>query len=66
MQEPLPEGPGDDKLPYKMMQEPLPEGPGKGKVVELEKMLPEFYAARGWDENGIPTKEKLAELGLVN
>jgi aldehyde:ferredoxin oxidoreductase len=59
-------GPEEDKLPYKMMHEPLPEGPGKGKVVELEKMLPEFYAARGWDENGIPTKEKLAELGLTN
>jgi aldehyde:ferredoxin oxidoreductase len=47
-----------------MMHEPLPEGPAKGKVVELDKMLPEFYAARGWDENGIPTQEKLAELGL--
>ncbi|NSW92246.1 MAG: hypothetical protein HPY74_16510 [Firmicutes bacterium] len=27
-------------------------------------MLDEYYAERGWDKNGIPTKEKLAELGL--
>jgi aldehyde:ferredoxin oxidoreductase len=56
----------DDTLPYKMLYEPLPDGPGKGKVVELDKMLPEFYAARGWDQNGVPTPEKLAELGLSN
>jgi aldehyde:ferredoxin oxidoreductase len=28
-------------------------------------MLDEYYEARGWDVNtGIPTKEKLQELGL--
>jgi aldehyde:ferredoxin oxidoreductase len=59
-------GAEDDTLPYRMLQEPLPDGPVRGKVVELDRMLPEFYAARGWDENGIPTPEKLAELGLVN
>jgi aldehyde:ferredoxin oxidoreductase len=56
----------DDTLPHRMLHEPLPEGPGKGKVVELDRMLPEFYAARGWDQNGVPTPEKLAELGLAN
>ncbi len=24
----------------------------------------EYYRLRGWDENGIPTEEKLAELGV--
>ncbi|MCK5011380.1 MAG: hypothetical protein KAS98_12885, partial [Deltaproteobacteria bacterium] len=24
----------------------------------------EYYRLRGWDENGIPNKEKLKELGL--
>ena len=47
-----------------MLNEPLPEGPAKGRVVDLDKMLPEFYAYRGWDEKGWPTSEKLAELGL--
>ena len=59
-------GKQDDTLPYRMLHEPLPDGPGKGKVVELDKMLPEFYAARGWDQDGVPTQEKLAELDLVN
>jgi aldehyde:ferredoxin oxidoreductase len=57
-------GKEDDTLPYRMMHEPMPEGPAKGLVVELDQMLPRFYKVRGWDENGIPTKEKLAELDL--
>jgi aldehyde:ferredoxin oxidoreductase len=27
-------------------------------------MLEEFYALRGWDQNGVPTPEKLGALGL--
>jgi aldehyde:ferredoxin oxidoreductase len=57
-------GPEWDTLPYRMLHEPLPDGPARGKVVELDKMLPEFYQKRGWDEKGYPTKEKLIELGL--
>jgi len=47
-----------------MLEEPIPDGPAKGQVHELNVMLPEYYQARGWDENGVPTLEKLAELGL--
>ncbi len=54
----------DDTLPPRMLHEPMPEGPAKGHVVELDRMLPEYYRLRGWDENGVPTPEKLAELGL--
>ncbi len=57
-------GSTEDTLPHRMLHEPLPDGPAKGKVVELDKMLPEFYKLRGWDEKGVPTKEKLMELGL--
>lgn len=57
-------GSTEDTLPPRMLNEPLPDGPAKGKVVELDKMLPEFYKLRGWDEKGWPTKEKLKELGL--
>ena len=56
----------DDTLPKRMLEEPLPEGPGKGHIVELEQMLTKFYTLRGWDEGGIPTKEKLEALGLTN
>jgi aldehyde:ferredoxin oxidoreductase len=59
-------GAEDDTLPYRMLKEPMPEGPAKGRVVDLDGMLPEFYKLRGWDENGVPTRTKLQELGLVN
>lgn len=58
-------GSTEDTLPPRMLHEPLPDGPAKGKVVELDKMLPEFYKIRGWDERGVPRKEKLEELGLA-
>lgn len=54
----------DDNLPPRMLKEPMPEGPYKGQVVRLDEMLPEYYQLRGWDENGNPAPEKLAELGL--
>ena len=55
----------DDSLPERMLKEPMPMGPAKGHVVELAPMLAEYYQARGWDENGVITKEKLSELGLA-
>ena len=39
----------------------------KGIKVEREKyeqMLTWYYELRGWDQNGIPLKEKLESLGL--
>jgi aldehyde:ferredoxin oxidoreductase len=54
----------EDTLPPRMLSEPLPEGPAKGKVVELDQMLPKFYEVRGWDSNGIPSAEKLASLNI--
>jgi aldehyde:ferredoxin oxidoreductase len=58
----------DDTLPRRFLTEPLPagSGPSTGSVVELEPMLDEYYAARGWDvATGLPTEAKLAELGLT-
>ena len=54
----------DDNLPRRFLEEPAPGGPGKGLVVNLNKMLKEYYELRGWDKNGVPTPAKLAELGL--
>lgn len=55
----------DDTLPPRMLKEPLPEGPGKGMVCHLEEMLTEYYQVRGWNEEGVPTNEKLRELKLI-
>jgi aldehyde:ferredoxin oxidoreductase len=54
----------DDTLPPRLLNEPLPEGAAKGKVCELPIMLKEYYEVRGWDTDGVPTPEKLSELGL--
>jgi aldehyde:ferredoxin oxidoreductase len=54
----------DDTLPKRILEEPLPEGSAKGEVLDLDKMLPEFYHLRGWSKDGIPTREKLEALGL--
>ena len=53
-----------DTLPARFLEEPLGEGPSSGRVVDLEKMLGDYYQARGWDEEGIPTSGKLEDLGL--
>jgi len=56
----------DDKLPEKMFQ-PLYDGPSKGRHVDrdaFERMRSQYYAFMGWDEKGVPTAGKLAELGL--
>lgn len=54
----------DDTLPKRLLEEPVEEGPSKGFVVKLAPMLEEYYAFRGWDENGVPKPEKLKELSL--
>jgi aldehyde:ferredoxin oxidoreductase len=54
----------DDTLPPRVLKDPLPAGPCKGQVSKLDQMLPEYYTLRGWSKEGIPTKEKRAELGL--
>lgn len=54
----------DDRLPPRMLKEPMPSGPSQGQVVELEPMLDEYYDLMGWDRQGRPTEEKLAQLGL--
>lgn len=55
----------DDTLPPRLLKEPLQSGPAKGKVVDLEKMLPEYYEVRGWGADGVPTAEKLQDLSIV-
>jgi aldehyde:ferredoxin oxidoreductase len=54
----------DDTLPKRILETPAPSGTAKGKVNELGRMLPEYYAYRGWTEAGVPTAETLARLGL--
>lgn len=54
----------DDTLPPRMLKDPAPSGVAVGRVAEMDKMLPEYYALRGWSEDGIPSRETLAKLSL--
>jgi aldehyde:ferredoxin oxidoreductase len=54
----------DDCLPSRFLTEKLPEGANKGHVPPLGRMLGDYYSFRRWNEEGIPTKKKLLELGL--
>jgi len=57
-----------DTLPWKIKNFPVPEdGPAKGAVVSEEEFqvgLDDYYEARGWTIEGVPTVEKLNELNL--
>ncbi|MCK4793131.1 MAG: aldehyde ferredoxin oxidoreductase family protein [Desulfobacteraceae bacterium] len=56
----------DDSLPKRMFSEPLRNaGPSTGQVVkDLDKLLDEYYEALGYTKEGVPTIEKLKELGM--
>jgi aldehyde:ferredoxin oxidoreductase len=54
----------DDDLPKRMKTEAAKTGPAKGLVSGIDKMLPEYYKARGWTSGGVPEKETLKRLGL--
>ncbi len=55
----------DDQLPERLTNEPAPVGPSKGQIVELNRMLDEYYSERGWDlQTGVPLMSTLVKLGL--
>ncbi len=56
----------EDSLPRRMVSEPLRNaGSSTGQVVKnLGGMLDEYYEALGYTKDGVPTIEKLKELGI--
>ncbi len=58
----------DDVPPKRFFDEPIKSGPYKGESLDRERfaaMLRENYALHGWNKDGLPTKETLADLGLL-
>jgi len=55
----------DDTLTPRMA-EPMPAGPIQGETFDLARLLDDYYLARGWDANGIPSRERLEKLGIAN
>jgi aldehyde:ferredoxin oxidoreductase len=57
----------DDSLPERIFKDALKSGVTAGKVLprhQFDIMLQEYYRLRGWDAQGIPTPEKLAQLEI--
>ena len=57
-------GEGSDILPKRFTDEPSTMPGSEGNVCELDDMLAEYYANRGWN-NGVVPEAKLKELELV-
>ena len=57
----------DDDLPDRFKYETLHYGEDGDHAItdeEFTHMLKEYYEMRGWDENGIPSKQRLEELEM--
>ncbi|MBW2635773.1 MAG: aldehyde ferredoxin oxidoreductase [Deltaproteobacteria bacterium] len=60
-------GRSQDYPPPRFYTEPVPSGPNQGHYLnkaELDTLLDAYYQARGWDEDGIPTRATLIRVGL--
>jgi len=56
----------DDTLPKRLLEEGHADGPAAGVTVDLQAMLPVYYRERNWSPEGIPSQQKLLELGLAS
>jgi aldehyde:ferredoxin oxidoreductase len=59
--------PANDNLPIRLFNDSFTKGPTKDVLIKKEgfiKSLKEYYSLRGWDNKGIPTSQKIKELGL--
>ena len=57
----------DDQLPARCFDPlPLKDGETRMKREDFKYMLKDYYKLRGWDENGVPTPEKLRSLEIIN
>ena len=54
----------DDTLPKRLRKDAANVGPAAGRVNELDTMLPEYYALRGWTPSGELTDSTRERLGL--
>jgi aldehyde:ferredoxin oxidoreductase len=53
-----------DTLPRRWLTTPLAEGPAAGQSIPIQQLVEEYYRRHGWDEQGVPTPARLAELGI--
>jgi aldehyde:ferredoxin oxidoreductase len=42
--------PEDDTLPVRFLGQPIPDGPAKGTVIDIDRMVQDYYKEKGWKE----------------
>jgi aldehyde:ferredoxin oxidoreductase len=56
-----------DYPPKRLYEDPIKSGPNEGHLIsrdDIDYLLDTYYAARGWDREGIPTRRTLERVGL--
>ena len=56
----------DDTLPERILKETRGSGGSAENLPPLNEMLDEYYNYRGWNNYGIPNKEKLEKLNIYS
>ena len=57
-----------DLPPARLYEDPITTGPNQGHVLsreDIDNLLNWYYEARGWNQDGIPTRETLRAVGLA-
>jgi aldehyde:ferredoxin oxidoreductase len=60
-------GAGEDVLPRRLLEECHPDGPAKGRKIGTDnflRMREAYYLLRGWDKEGVPSRETIHKYGL--
>jgi aldehyde:ferredoxin oxidoreductase len=56
--------PDMDSLPKRMLTQAKKEGASKGHLPPLDRLLEQYYHARGWDNSGGASPKKREQLGI--
>jgi aldehyde:ferredoxin oxidoreductase len=57
----------DDYVPKAVLEKPFTTGVSAGKTIGTERFsqtMSEYYSLRGWDDDAVPTEDKLRELDI--
>lgn len=54
----------DDTLPPRLLTLARPSGGARGVLPDMGRLVSDYYAVRGWSEEGVPSAATLAALGL--